>query len=206
MTTFSSEAIETLRVAVNAPASDGALYTDALRDEIEAIGNDPSHETLYKICDLVALAFPVGETSNEAILNNRATPIVFRYMLDALRSYRDQIDQAEKRPGPDANKRGEFLQLAFGGRGGKRGGNTRARPWDEARKMEVYGVFSKHFHATHQNGLTTEDAWNAGFAAAYEYAFNSDTLRGRDPKQIRENRAKLEALLNEHQPRSTIFK
>lgn len=206
MTPFTPAAMEPLRAAADAPTDYGTLFTEALQSEIDALGREPSHDTLYEICNLSAHAFPRGETSDEAILNNSATPIVFRYMLDALRSYRDQIDQAGKDPGPDANRRGEFLQLAFGGRGVKRGGNTRANPWGESRQMEVHAVFSKQFHASHKDGLSIKNAWSAGFAAAYEYAFGSDSLQGREPRQIQKNRAKLESLLEKHQPRSTIFK
>lgn len=207
MTEFTPEQVDRLKAAlaeIQDSPTYGSFYAKRLKVAIDSIGEAPSHETLFEICNLAALGYPEGELNDATILNNEATPLLMTYLLNAFRSYRDQIDQAETKP--DSTKRGEFLQLAFGGRGGKRGGNTRAKLWDETRKMAVYGVFSKHFHASHRNGLTTENAWLAGFDAAYEYAFNSDTLGGRDPKQIQKNRAKLEALMDEHQPRSTIFK
>lgn len=204
MTALTPEFLEKLRAAIDDPAFCPDIYAESLREKIDAIGETPSHETFYEICELAAMAYPAGELSDAMILGNKATPVLFNYLLGALRIYRDQIDQAKTEP--NTSSRGEFLQLAFGGRGGKRGGNTRGKPWGEARKKAVYGVFSKRFRADLENNRSVEDAWLAGFESAYEHAFKSDTLDGRDPAQAKKNRAQLEALMNEHQPRETVSK
>jgi len=99
------------------------------------------------------------------------------------------------------------MYLSFSAGGGGRGGNTRAPVWDTPKEMEIYAIFSKAFHHAHEARVPTDTAWQMGYDAAYDYAFKADALNGRDPKSKRAkaNHALLEALLNQHQPRSTIF-
>ncbi len=208
MMTITPELIESLQSVLNAPSDHGMLYAESLREEIESIGDVASHEVFWKICDLADLAYPASEMSNEAIAANRATPDLIRYVLDAFRSYRDQVEQATKPL--SATKRGEFLQLAFGERGGSPGGNTRARPWSKEGEMEIVASFARALEEVRIANPTASSrhAWLSAFEKTFDLAFAVASRNGRDPrsKSAQRDAIRLAKLVNEHYPLATFFK
>lgn len=183
-------------------ADRGFLYAKRLISCIEQIREAPSHRTFAEICELALQAYPEGDLNKEAILRNGATPILVKYLLDSFKSYSEHAASGSEKQ--ETHTRAKVLESAFGARSPSRGGNTKNVNWDDAKQMQITSIFSSAMNSSHSQGLPYGSAWQAGFDAAYEHAFGSDFLKGREPRQIKKNRQKLERLLNKHYPRSQV--
>lgn len=197
MTSHTSLA-EELRSVMDSPGK-GALYVGVLESVLNNIGTDQAdgelHQQFLEICSLAGQAFPSTSPTPEEIKGNACTPLLMTFLLQALQSYRVQV---EEHPGAGTTKRREFLSLAFWAGGGQRGGNRRSRPWTVSQRMEILGRFVSSLYRHQPEGVPSGSVMEKAFLETYDFVFNADTLDGRDDKAITENRRRLAELLAQH--------
>lgn len=175
------------------PRHSSTMYANELEELISTVDENDgyaSHERFLKICDVASFSFPQGTPSNEEIKQNPATLPLMKLLLRAFRSYHLRTTKDNKL---DTAERRALLAECFGLDAGKRGGNTRSKPWNIERKQELLITFARAF-----DGESDPQSWSKAFKKTYEVAFGDDSLSGRDHAQSMKNRRRLNLFLAEH--------
>lgn len=174
----------------------GRFYLPALGDALLAITASkpvrPSHEGFLALCDAVSLGFPQeGLPSDEEISANPMTPHLVRYLVHALRAYRQQVEPLSN--DVTSGQRQKALAAAFGASGKlkKPGG------WSQREKEDIVHEFDVVTQRSMGAGMSFESSYERAYRSAYVVGFGPVPVGGENSTRDR-NSKRLNTLLQEH--------
>lgn len=167
----------------------GVSIWELLMDMGNPDAQEQAHRRFERLCELVGQAYPNHEyQTDDEIQANPVTPLLMRYVLEALKNYGAEVAKGSN---VGTTERRKFLAKSFGVENVGWGGNTLGKRWTESLKFSVGERFhSALYDGVEKDGLSAKDAWFRAFDTAYRYVY-PEPDGGRDERQTLKNQKEL---------------